>query len=161
MHKNKISHDKIQKYFKISRTQRGKIKIYLVKIDNSESLILSRNFVLHNFSVLTGIGIAEISSAVFNSYTIPIRLTPLWMPLVSNPKRSFVITLICCLLLLRLDGKGSSRTVGDWTSLVRRQSRSSSLLAETILSATIFSHLIQAIVFCNRPCHGFRRHLDE
>ena len=77
MHKNKISHDNIQKYFKISRTQRGKIEIYLVKIDNSESLILSRNFKLHNFSLRTGIGIAEISSAVFNSYTIPIRLTPL------------------------------------------------------------------------------------
>ena len=160
MHKNIISHAKISKYFKISRPSR-KNEIYLVTIDNSESLILSRNFILHNFSLPTGIGIAEISSAVFNSYTIPIRLTPLWMPLVSNPKRSFVITLICCLLLLRLDGKGSSRTVGDWTSLLHRQSRSSSLLAETILSATIFSHLIQAIVFCYRPCHGFRRHLDE
>ena len=60
-----------------SREPRGKIEIYLVKTDNSESLILSRNFKLHNFSLPTGIGIAEISSAVFTSYTIPIRLTPL------------------------------------------------------------------------------------
>ena len=46
-----------------SREPRGKIEIYLVKTDNSESLILSRNFKLHNFSLPTGIGIAEISSA--------------------------------------------------------------------------------------------------
>ena len=141
MHKNKISHDKIQKYFKISRTQGGKIEIYLVKIDNSESLILSRNFILHNFSLPTGIGIAEISSAVFNSYTIPIRLTPL-LNATSFESKAQLRYHFNLLSLLRFDGKGSSRTVGDWTSLVQRQSRSSSLLAETILSATIFAHFL-------------------
>ena len=139
MHKNKISHYKIQKYFKISRTKSGKIEMHLVKIDNSESLILSRNFILHNFSLPTGIGIAEISSAVFNSYTIPIRLTPL-LNATSFESKAQLRYHFNLLSLLRFDGKGSSRTVGDWTSLVQRQSRSSSLLAETILSAAIFAH---------------------
>ena len=125
-----------------SREPRGKIEIYLVKTDNSESLILSRNFKLHNFSLPTGIGIAEISSArSFNSYTIPIRLTPLLNAtrFESKAQLRYHFNLLS---LLRFDGKGSSRTVGDWTSLVQCQSRSSSLLAETILSATIFAHFL-------------------
>ena len=125
-----------------SREPRGKIEIYLVKTDNSESLILSRNFKLHNFSLPTGIGIAEISSArsfrfIHNTHKINTSLNAARFESKAQPRYHFNL-----LSLLRFDGKGSSRTVGDWTSLAQRQSRSSSLLAETILSATIFAHFL-------------------
>ena len=62
------------------------------------------------------------------------------MPLVLNPKRSFVIIFICCLFYV-LMAKGVHVQSGT-DSPQQRQSRGSSLLAETILSATIFAHFL-------------------
>ena len=124
-----------------SREPRGKIEIYLVKTDNSESLILSRNFKLHNFSLPTGIGIAEISSArsfhfIHNTHKINPSLNAARFESKAQLRYHFHL-----LSLLRFDGKGGSCTVGT-DSPQQRQSRGSSLLAETILSATIFAHFL-------------------